>query len=319
MKAIRVHRFGGPEVLRLEEVSLPELKRGQVRVRVHAAGVNPVDTYLRSGSNQSLVLPYTPGLDAAGVVEAVGEDVRHVQPGDRIYVADNISGAYAEQVLCEAAQVHPLPQKLSFAQGAAIGVPYGTAYRALFQRGRAIPGETVLIHGASGGVGVAAIQLARAAGLTIIATAGSDKGRQLVTDQGAQHVLDHRAPDYLAQALKLTGGRGVNLLLEMLANVNLGKDLPVLASGGRVIVVGSRGKVEITPRDLMSREADVRGLYLFNASAAEMAGIHAALAAGFENGTLRPIIGRELPLADAARAHQWVMEPGAYGKIVLVP
>jgi NADPH2:quinone reductase len=242
-----------------------------------------------------------------------------VAVGDRVYVAGTISGAYAEQALCNESQVHPLPQRVSFAQGAAIQVPYATAYRALFQLARPAPGESVLVHGASGGVGVAAVQLARAAGLTVIGTGGTERGRGLVAEQGAHHVLDHHAEGYLVQVLTLTGGRGVDVILEMLANVNLGKDLKVLAQGGRVVVIGSRGTVEIDPRDAMSRDAVIMGMSLFNISAHDSARVHAALGVGLENGALRPIVGQEMPLVDAPRAHRAVMEPGAYGKIVLIP
>lgn len=320
MQAIRVHQFGEPEVMKLEEV--PDLKPGpgQVVVQVKAVGVNPVDTYIRSGMYaRKPNLPYTPGSDAAGDVQAIGEGVTRVKVGDRVYVAGSLSGAYAAQTLCNESQVHPLPSQITYAQGAAMGVPYGTAYRALFQRAHAVPGETVLVHGASGGVGVAAIQLARARGMKIIGTGGTDKGRKLVMEQGAHHVLDHTQSGYLDQVLELTSGRGVDVILEMLANVNLGKDLPVLALGGRVVVIGSRGTVEINPRDTMSRDAAILGMTLFNTSERDMASIHAALVAGLENGTLRPVIGQEIPLAEAPRAHKAVMEPGAYGKIVLLP
>lgn len=317
MKAIRVHKFGGPEVLQLEEVPLPEPGPRQLLVKVHAIGVNPVETYQRSGSNPALRFPWTPGTDAAGVVHAVSPGTTAFRVGDRVYTSDTLTGAYAEFVLCEEKHVHPLPATLRFAQGAALHIPYATAYRAIHQRARALPGEIVLIHGASGGVGVAATQLARAAGLTVIGTAGTEAGRALATTHGAHHVFDHRAPAYLDEILALTAGRGVDVLLEMLANVNLARDLTVLARGGRVIVVGSRGNVEITPRELMKREADIRGLMLFNASEAELAGIHAALGAGLENGILRPVVGREFPLAEAAKAHVAILEPGAYGKLVL--
>ena len=319
MKAIRVHEFGGPEVLRLEEVPVPTPGSGQVLVRIHAIGVNPVETYQRSGSNPAIKLPWTPGMDAAGVIEAVGQGMSHAKAGDRVYTSDTITGSYAEFALCEEKSVHRLPANITFQQGAAINIPYATAYRALFHRARARAGEVVLIHGASGGVGIAATQIARAAGLTIIGTGGTDAGRKLVADHGAHHVLDHRRPGYLDQILKLTNGRGVDIILEMLANVNLGQDLPLLAKHGRVIVIGSRGDVEITPRELMKRDADIRAMTLFNATDDELASIHAALAAGLENGTLRPVVGREMKLSDAAKAHVAVLEPGAYGKIVLVP
>jgi NADPH2:quinone reductase len=320
MKAIRVREFGGPEVLRVEEVPDLQPGPGQVVVHVKAAGVNPVETYVRSGTYAIRPeLPYTPGTDAAGVVAAVGEGVTRLRKSDRVYTVGIPAGAYAEQLLAAESNLWPLPERVSFAQGAALTIPYATAYRALFQRARALAGETVLVHGASGGVGIAAVQLARAYGLTVIGTAGTERGGELVRENGAHHVLDHRAEGYLDQVRELTGGRGADVILEMLANVNLGKDLGVLARGGRVVVIGSRGPAEITPRDIMAREAAVLGMVLFFASERDLASIHAALRAGLENGTLRPIVGQELPLAQAPKAHEAVMTPGAYGKIVLIP
>ena len=319
MKAIRVNQFGGPEVLKLEEVSAPTVGANQVLVRVHAVGVNPVETYIRAGTYPTVPsLPFTPGKDCAGVIEKIGEEVKCVKVGDRVYTSGTMSGAYAELALCNAEDVHLLSEKISFSQAAGINTPYATAYRALFQRAKALPGETVLIHGASGGVGTAATQLARAAGLIVVGTAGSERGKQLVIENGAHHVLDHHQADYLGKAVAdFTGGRGLDVIIEMLANENLGKDLPALAKGGRVVIVGSRGKVDINPRDLMQRDAQVLGMVFFNASAEERRAIYAALGAGFENGTLRPVVGKEFPLAQAAEAHKAVMEAGAYGKIVL--
>ena len=320
MKAIRVNTFGEPEVLRLEEVPTPRPGAGQVLVRMHAIGVNPVETYIRAGKYARLpALPYTPGNDGAGVVEQVGSDVNAFKPGDRVYTAGSVSGTYAEFTLCKMEQVHPLPVNVSFAQGAAMGTPYATAYRGLCQRAGAKPGETVLVHGASGGVGTAAVQLARARGLRVFGTAGSDEGRKLAHEQGAHEVFDHRAPDHFEQIMKATSGRGVDVIVELLANENLGKDLTILAKGGRVVVIGSRGRVEIDPRDTMQRDADIRGMVLPNTPPAELASIHAALVVGLENGTLRPVIGKEFPLADAAKSHRAVMQSGALGKIVLVP
>ncbi len=320
MNAIRVHEFGGPEVMKLEAVPDPTPGDGEVVVRTHAIGVNPVDTYLRAGQYASLPeLPYTPGRDAAGTVEAVGGGVRRFRAGDRVWVAGTLSGAYAEMVLCREAQVQPLPDGTAWEQGAAMGVPYATAYRALFQRGRARPAETVLIHGATGGVGSAAVQLARAAGLTVYGTGGTEEGREMVREQGADEAFDHYADGYLDRIREATERRGVDVILEMLANVNLGRDLGLLAKHGRVVVIGSRGPVEINPRDLMGRDADIRGMSLLVAPEDELAEAHAALVAGLRNGTLRPIIGERIPLAEAPRAHRAVMEDGAFGKIVLVP
>jgi NADPH2:quinone reductase len=320
MKAIRVHKLGPPEVMRVEEIPDVVPDTGQVVLRVHAAGVNPVDTYLRAGlQGYSPTVPYTPGLDAAGVIERIGEGVTRCRVGDRVYSAGTISGAYAEKALCHESQIFPLPDSLTFEQGAAIPVPYATAYRALFQRGRAIPGEAVLVHGASGGVGLASIQFARAAGLTVIGTAGTKKGQTLIAEQGAHFVLDHSKPDYLEEIFPLTNGNGVDLILEMLANVNLDKDLKALAHHGRVVVVGSRGSVEITPRDLMSRDGEILGVYLGNATERERRSINAAITAGLKNGTLRPVVGKSMPLADASKAHREIIETRAYGKIVLIP
>jgi NADPH2:quinone reductase len=318
MKAIRVKEFGAPEVMKLEEV--PELKpgTGEVVVRIHAAGVNPVDTYVRAGVYpRKPALPYTPGNDGAGVIEAVGKDATRFAVGARVYVAGTVSGTYAAQSLCDETTVFPLPAHCSFAQGAAMGVPYATAHRALFHCAKSQPGETVLIHGASGGTGIAATQLARAAGLRVVGSAGSDRGRKLVKEQGAHDVIDHTAADHFEKALALTGGRGYDVIIEMLANVNLGRDLTILGHGGRVVTVGSRGPVEINPRDAMMKDGAIYGMSLWNISAADRYQIHSALVAGLENKSLVPIINQEIPLAEAARAHVAVMESGAFGKIVL--
>jgi NADPH2:quinone reductase len=321
VKAIRVHQFGGPEVLKLESLQDPMPRPAEVVVRVRAAGVNPFDTYMRAGTyganNPSL--PYTPGADAAGVIESVGPGVEDFKPGDRVFVAGTLSGAYAELALCGVEQLHRLPERVSFAQGAGIYIPYATAYRALIQLAHAKPGETVLVHGGSGGVGMAAIQFARAAGIAVIATAGSDEGLRMIEREGVQVAVNHRSPDYRQKIVDATKGRGADVILEMLANVNLGHDLKLLAQRGRVVVIGSRGDVQITPRDIMAREATVTGVFLWGLPAPDSAQIRAALQAGLSNGTLLPRIGLELPLASAAEAHRRILEPGAVGKIVLVP
>jgi len=318
MKAIVAHEFGGPDVMKLEDVPDRAPGPGQIAVRIRAAGVNPVDTYMRSG-NYAIKppLPFVPGSDGAGEVESVGSGVTAFTKGDRVYVAAPGAGTYAERVVCAVNQVHPLPAKTTFAQGAALGVPYATAYRALFQRARARAGETVLVHGATGGVGIAAVELARARGMRVIGTGGTDRGLEAAREHGAHVTVNHRNENYTEEIRRATGGRGVDLIVEMLANVNLDRDLGLLAKHGRVIVVGNRGRIEINPRDAMSRDAAILGMTLFNATDDDLHEIHAALVAGLESGALKPIVGRELPLADAARAHEAVMEPGAYGKIVL--
>ncbi len=322
MLAIVARSFGAPSVLQLEELPDPTPLAGEVRVRVHAAGVNPYDTYMRAGGYAiSPELPYVPGADAAGVIDALGDGVRGWKAGDRVYIAGTAThrayGAYASMVVCRTHQIHRLPDRLTFAQGAAINVPYATAWRAVFQRAKAERGETIFIHGASGAVGLAAVQMARAAGLTVIGTASTPEGTEEARAQGAHHVLNHRADGYLDELATLTQG-GPNIIIEMLANQNLDHDLAALARFGRIVIVGNRGRVEIDPRRIMSKEATVMGTAFWNLTDEEVSAIHAAMAAGLENGALSPVIGRELPLADAARAHELVMQPGARGKIVLV-
>lgn len=318
MKAIRVHQFGGPEVLRWEETPTPHPQSDQILVRIQAAGVNPVDTYIVSGQySVKPELPFTPGFDGAGMIEELGRDVAGFQKGQRVYLSGSLTGTYAQYALCLPSQVHELPNAITFAQGAAVNVNYATAYRALYQRASARAGEMVLVHGASGGVGVAAVQLARALGLYVIGTAGTERGRALVQKLGAHSVLDHSKENYAEEILHITGGRGVNIILEMLANVNLNKDLGLLARSGRVVVIGSRGTVEIDPRLTMARDAAILGMSLLSASAADLESIHCALVAGLSNGTLAPVVGQEFKLEEAAQAQTAVMQPGAYGKIVL--
>jgi NADPH:quinone reductase len=319
MKAIRVLEFGGPEVLKVEEVATPRPSAGEVLVRIHAAGVNPYDTYMRAGTYAvKPTLPYTPGSDGAGVVEAVGEGVAKVARGDRVYTARTLTGAYAEYALALEEQVHPLPANIDFKQGAGIWVPYGTAYHALYHSAKAHASETALVHGASGGVGVAALQIARAMGMKVLGTAGTQKGLELAKREGAHQVFDHSKPGYQEEILRTTDNRGADIILEMLANANLSHDTKLLANNGRVIVIGSRGEVTINPRELMGRRASIRAFTLWGITREEEADVHAGLFAGLENGTLRPIVGKELPLAEAARAHKEILEPGSAGKIVLV-
>jgi len=324
MKAIRAHQFGDPSVMKLEDIPDRTAGAGQVLVKVKAAGVNPVDTYIRSGVYAVLPsLPFTPGIDGAGTVDAVGSDVREFKKGDRVYFGGTVEGravgAYAESALCLPEQVHHLPKAISFEQGAGLNVPYVTAWRALFEKGRAQANETVLIHGASGAVGTAAVQMARAAGLRVFGTAGSERGRKLAEEQGAHEVFDHTTADYQKQIIASAGGKGVDLVIEMLANVNLVRDLEMIVVRGRVVIVGNRGSIELNPRAIMSKDAVVTGLTNWNATPKEFAVAHAAIIAGMERCGYKPEVGKEMPLADAARAHEAVLKPGAYGKIVLIP
>ena len=323
MKAIRVTQFGGPEVLALAEVPLPEPGPGQVRVKVEAAGVNPVETYIRSGTYARLPsLPYTPGTDGAGVVDALGEGVESIAIGERVYVTTILgrasTGTYAEYLCCDVECVHPLPATVTAGQGAAIGVPYATAWRALFQKAHLVPGDTVFVHGASGGVGLAAVQIARAHGARVIGTAGTAEGLELIRSEGAHVALNHATSQYLDELARVTGGNGPDVILEMLANVNLDHDLTMIAPKGRIVVIGNRGRIEIDPRKIMGKQSTVTGFALWGLSADDVARGHEAIGVALASGALRPVVGTELPLAEAAEAQRRVMAPGARGKIVLV-
>jgi NADPH2:quinone reductase len=320
MKAIRVEQFGDPSVLKLAEVPEPQPGPGQVLIEVKAVGINPVETYVRAGTYASKpTLPYTPGTDCGGIVKKVGDGVKQFKAGERVYTQGSITGTYAQLCVCDEASVHPLPKAATFQQGAALGVPYATAYYGLFIRGKIVAGETVLVHGASGGVGIAAVQLAVAIGATVFGTGGSARGRQLVSENGAHRTFDHHNPKYLTEIMDATAGRGVDAIMEMSAHTNLAKDPTILAKYGRVIVIGNRGPIEINARDFMQRAADMRAMSLMNAEPKELVRIHAAIVAGIANQTLRPVVGRELALGEAAQAHKDVLEAGAYGKIVLTP
>jgi NADPH2:quinone reductase len=320
MKAIVVQEYGEPEVMKLEEVEMPSPVGTQVLVKIEAAGVNPVDTYLRTGIHaHAPVLPYTPGKDGAGTIESIGGDVRNFNVGDRVYTAGCISGTYAEYALCEEMHLGHLPDNITFEQGAGVWTPYATSYRALFQKAEAKSGETVLIHGASGGVGVAAVQWAKSAGLRVIGTASSDDGKRLVKESGSSAVYDHTDEDHLSDIREFTDGKGVDVIIEMLANENLERDFEAIAMWGRIVIVGNRGALQFTPRQAMTKETTILGMSLFNAPQEKLDEIHKAIFDGLSNGDLNPSVSRQFTLADAPLAHHVIIEEKANGKIVLIP
>lgn len=320
MKAIVVHEYGEPEVMKLEEAETPWPGDGQVLVKIEAAGVNPVDTYLRTGIHaHAPELPYTPGKDGAGTIKSVGEGVSRFKPGDRVYTAGCISGTYAEYALCEEKHIGLLPENVSFEQGAGVWTPYATGYRALFQKAEAKAGETVLVHGASGGVGNAVVQWAKSSGIRVIGTASSDNGKRLASESGADAVFDHTDEDHLGEIREFTAGRGVDVIIEMLANENLERDFEALAMFGRIVVVGNRGSVQFTPRQAMTKDATIYGMSLFNAPQDKLNEIHTAIFDGLSKGLLMPSVSRQFGLSDAPLAHHSIIEEKANGKIVLIP
>jgi NADPH2:quinone reductase len=322
MKAVVVTEFGGPEALVVSTVPVPsvDVKSTDYLIRVHAAGVNPVETYIRAGQYAKLpALPWTPGNDGAGVVVRAPENGEFAV-GARVWLSGSKSGSYAEFCTCTAAQVHALPDHLSFEQGAAVGIAYRTAYRALHIRSRAQAGQTILVHGGSGGVGLAAIQLAKLHGCRVIATAGTQEGLELVTAHGA-FAVNHKTEGYMEEILKLTSGQGVNIVLEMLANVNLGADLTILARGGVVCVIGNRGPAQIDARQLMLKESSIVGC-LGAGTPEESAQCFAGVTGALHHGQIQPVVNTPaFALEDASLAHIEVIEHkrggGSAGKIVI--
>lgn len=322
MKAVVVEQFGGPEVLQVRERPVPEPGAGEVRVRLAAVGVNPVETYIRSGSyGQVPELPYVPGNDGAGTIDAVGEGAGGLQVGERVFVAaahaKRNTGTYAEYAVCDAASVGRLPRAVPFQQGAGIGTPGLAAGDALFVRARVQPGDTVLVHGASGGVGTLAVQLATRIGCVVYGTAGDEEGRAMVQRLGAVRAFDHHADGYLDDILDATDGLGVDVVLDMAAHANLMKDVRVAATRGRIVVVGSRGSLDFDPRTLMSRDLDVRGMSVNNLRPQELNLVMHALEAALASG-MSVVVARSFPLEEAAAAHRAVAERGKDGKIVLL-
>lgn len=317
MKAIEMYNFGDPNVLKVIEKSIPVISDNEVLVKLYFAGVNPADTYIRQGGYAFFnpELPYTPGFDGAGIVTAIGKNVQNYKVGDRVFISaslgKNATGTYAEFIACTTDSIRPIPNEVTFEEGAALGIPATAAYRALFQRGELKSGEKVLIHGASGGVGTLAVQMAKKAGAYVIGTAGSEDSCQVVSQNGADLVLNHNKSDYLANAPK------VDLVLEMLANVNLEKDLELLNQRGRVIIIGNRGSLDFNPRLTMAKEADIRGIAIWNATDEERKESLDAIAEYLVQGILKPEIGEIYPLAEAAQAQHDIIHSPIKGKMLL--
>lgn len=316
MKAVQVHQFGGADVLQYEEIAPPQPRPDEVLIRVKAAGINPVDVLYREGK-LSIPLPFIPGSDCAGIVEAVGREVRHVSVGDRVFAGSVEQGAYTELMKCRANLVFPLPRNMSYSQGAALFIPYFTAFRALVGYGRLQPGEVVLIHAATGGVGTAAVQIAKELGAEIIATGGSVEGRELLKTLGATHVVDHRQPDHYQAIMKLTGGKGIDVLIEIISGY-FRSDLEVMAPFGRIVsVVG--GMFELPVHELMHRDITLTGFEVFNTPDSDNQAVAEWLTCHLEKGSFQPVIREEFPMDCVSAAHKLLARPGAAGKLILLP
>jgi len=323
MKAIVVRQTGEPHVMKVENVEIPTISKNDVLVKIEAVGVNPVETYIRGAkAGYNPTLPYTPGKDGSGIVVAVGEDVKNLKVNDRVWTSNSLSGTYGQYSVIPSGCAHILPDNISFEEGAGLFVPYGTAFHAIQHRGQLLQGNTVLIHGASGGVGIAILQfLSKWPSLKIIGTAGTQEGLDLVLRNGAHFAVNHREPGYTDKLFELTEKKGFDVIFEMLANINLPNDFKLISMGGKIVIIGSRGPVEITPRDLMIKRADLRGVALLTATPQEKIEIVDAIQKGLIEGSLKPIIWKRYTLEQAPLAHTEIISPegGAKGKIILKP
>ena len=322
MKAILFDQLGGPEVLKLGDAPKPEVKPGWVLVKNHAIGINFADTLFRQG--QYLMrpnLPDTPGLEAAGVVEAVGSGVENLKPGARVAAIG--SKTYAEYSVASANQVMPLPDFVSFAEGAAFPIQVLTAYHMLYTAHQTTPGQTVLVHSAAGGVGIVAVQIAKAVGARVIGTVSSDSKIGLVKEYGAEAVINYATQDFAEEALKLTDGKGVDLILDAVGKPTLEKGLRCLAPFGHLMLYGRAGG----PPDplnlftLFQKSLKVSGFVLYTISA--MPDKHReGIEKSFQlmgQGKLKLLIGKSFPLAEAAEAHRYMESRQSTGKLVLIP
>ncbi|VDM46890.1 unnamed protein product [Toxocara canis] len=317
-RAAVVRAFGDPEKIQIQNrTDFPQLTSpNQALIRVRFAGVNPVDTYIRAGQYSVLPqLPYTPGREGSGTIEQIGDNVKNFEVGDQVWFTDPVTGSCADYAIAE--KFYKLHNDLSFAEGATLGIKYMTAYRALFLKANAQAGQTVLIHGASGGVGLAACQLAAASSLKVVGTASTAEGRQLVRENGADLVVDHSKGDYYDELIEAYPS-GFDIILEMLANANLARDFQLVANNGCIVVIGSRGTIEVNPRMLMVKEACVQGMLLTRSTREECEHMSAEIIRLLAQCTYRPIISKCFSLKQLPAAHRYMIEhTGAHGCVVI--
>jgi len=342
MKAIAIRLHGGLDVLRLEDLPDPEVSAGRVVVRVKAVALNHLDIWVREGwAGLKLAFPHVPGADVAGVVEAVGPGVKGVAPGDEVVVnpgiscgrcraclsgddvmcrdysilGEHVSGGYAQKVGVPSQNVVPKPKNLSFDEAACVPLVFLTAWHALVARAGVRAGETVLVHAAGSGVGSAGIQIAKLLGATVIATAGSDAKCERARQLGADHAVNYSRQDFLAEVRRITGKRGVDVLFEHVGKATWEKSLLALARGGRLVTVGATTGYD-PPTDL--RHVFYRSLSILGSTMGSKGELFEVLAL-VEQGKLKPVLDRVLPLAEAGAAQKLLEDRAQFGKIVLNP
>jgi NADPH:quinone reductase len=322
MKAIRFDRIGGPEVMYYTDIPRPELRPGTVLVRNHAIAVNFGDLFFTR--NEYLVKarpPDTPGMEAAGVIEAVAPDVNDLKPGARVaYIG---MGSYAEYTLIRAGRVMVLPDYLSFEEGAAFPIAVLTAWHTIHTCHQLAPGQTVIVHSAAGGVGIAAVQIAKAGGALVLGTVSSDAKRQVVREFGADHVINYETHDFAEEAMRLTNGRGVDLILDAVGKPTFDKGLSCLAPFGQLVLYGRAGGPpdRLDPMRLFGKSLKVSGFAV--PMVYSMREIHQRAVNDVfrlsRQGKLKIPIGKKFPLSEATEAHKYMLSRQSTGKLLLIP
>jgi NADPH2:quinone reductase len=323
MQALRVHELGEPaDVLRLEDVEAPEPGAGEVRVRVHAASLNFPDVLMcRGGYQVKPPLPFTPGAEVAGVVDALGADVDELHIGDRV-LAVPIVGAFAEYTTARASGgVFRIPDTMSYAAASALHIVYQTGHVALHRRANIQPGETLLVHAGAGGVGSAAIQLGLAAGARVIATAGGAEKVQVCRKLGAHLALDYREQDFVDAVTDFTGGRGADVVYDPVGGDTYDRSTKCIAFEGRILIIGFTGGrfAEARTNHVLIKNYSVVGVHwgLYNLMNPQIIReTHDDLMRLFESGRIDPLISQTVALADVPAALARLGSRGTYGKIV---
>jgi NADPH2:quinone reductase len=320
MKAIRVERQGGPEVLELEDVApIEEPGPGQAVLRVVAAGVNFMDVGQRRGTYPREV-PFTPGVEGAGVVESVGEGVTNVKPSDRVAFT-GVPGAYGEAVVADAWRLIPLPDDFTFEQGAAFPLQGMTAHYLIHEFRKPNQGDFVLVHAAAGGMGGLLVQWARHLGATVIGTTSTEEKARTAREQGAEHVIVYTDEDFVAETKRITKGHGADLIIDGVAKSTFKGDLEAVAIRGHIVIFGAAsGPAEpISPNALMARAVSLSGgsLQNFIRTREELMRRANDVIEGIRQGWLKLNIGAVLPLEQANEAHRLLESRQTQGKLVL--
>lgn len=324
MKAVRYHAFGGPEVLRWEDAPEPVPGPGDVLIKVEAAGMNFADLMRRSGRYHfKSALPAMLGTEAAGTVIGVGAGVTVFAAGDRVFCRTAAAGCQAELAAAPESELFAMPASLTFVDAAAIPVVFLTAYHMLETLAPLRPGETVLVHAAASGVGTIAVQLAKAWGARVFATASSEAKLELARKLGADECINYEQQDFVAEVMRRTGGAGVDRVLECVGGEVLTRSISALAPGGRLIVYGraSGSLPAIAPDEFFSRNLQMLGLSIGGAPWTQdrhRAALEECLAL-IEAGRVRPVISCVLPMSRIAEAHEFLANRRTMGKVILTP